>query len=143
MVAVLGLCIFALALAPSLERVLPGGVLAFMSERGGKYVIKLVDTVSGETLPLTRSHWDSVQPVWSTDGLRIVSAADTAGDLTYSLFVTNASMNARAAETLLLRAQGTESYIWPELSPDGRHIIFQSNRRVIYSPYAVRRTGCN
>ncbi len=115
-----------------------GKFLAYTTDEHGSLDVVVLPLGGGELIRIAASDADEAQPAWSPDGTRIafVSARDHGGRLVPAL-------NTSALESYLLSTNGdlflvpalggtaarlVEDAHYPSWSPDGKRIVFMSNR---------------
>ncbi len=110
-----------------------GRTIAFDSDRTGRDEIYVVDVTSMDVRALTHTAGTgkgSWTPQWSPDGTRIVFGSNRDGSSTdlddssqYEIYVMNAD-----GSTVRRLTRNGKSDARPRWSPDGRRVVFQSNR---------------
>lgn len=110
--------------------------------------LRLLDVETGETVALTEGQHLNLDPVWAPDGSRILYVS-TAPDGWYNLYAMPlrdgapgsaarlTEENAYSNERLYFGSQ--DLHIQPTLSPDGREMIFVSNRGIPLGSGAIWR----
>ena len=122
--------VVALGLTPLMICVDAQAQIAFSSERDGNPEIYVMDADGKNQHRLTNNRHDDWSPVWSPDGKRIVFFSNRDGHVhvirgvpTYEIYVMDA--DGRNPQKLTNNPNDDRSPSW---SPDGKRIVFQSNR---------------
>ena len=133
------------------------GTLVFFSTRDFQTRLYLLDIASGEVRPLTTLGDEMVgeyDPVWSPDGQQIAFSA--------RLLDADAANNGMNSEIMVVPAEGghptnltnnaADIERFPQWSPDGKSILFLSNRefasgrnaeRIYVNPFVMAADGSN
>ncbi len=118
-----------------------GRWLAFVRDADGAIELQLLDLASGQVRPLTSGGDVNVEPRWSPDGRRLAFVS-TAGSGHFHLFVADFEGDRIASVARLTEETATDRpryyygpvdhEISPTWSPDGRELLFVSNRDALY-----------
>ena len=139
--------IVVLVLTPLMAVVDAQAQIAFMSERDGNNEIYVMDADGGNQRRLTENRRDDWSPSWSPDGKRIVFVSDRDGHpdvipgwFTSEIYVMDA--DGRNPQNL---TENPADDGFPSWSPDGKQIVFQSNRDDFgkYEIYVMDADGGN
>jgi gamma-glutamyltranspeptidase len=103
-----------------------GKRIAFVANRGEGFDLYIVDSRGGTPERVLHLDGDERTPSWTPDG-RIVFSHRAADELQWDLFVVDPSGAAskRVAQRL---TQSPDDELHPRVSPDGRRVVFTSNR---------------
>ena len=116
-----------------------GSRIAFVTDRDGNYELYVADADGGNARRVTTTpDLTEVSPVWTTDGQKIVYAAQASGGRTQIRIVNVDGTGGRALTT---DAQGAN--VDPAVSPDGQLIAFTSTRDGNYETYVMGLDGAN
>lgn len=127
-----------------------GKTLAFSSDRGtleaggkGRPMIYTMDTAGGSPKRVTWAGKYNSTPTWSPDGKRIAFAGFEKDH--FDIFIINAdgSKLERLTEALRVDTKRPSSNEDPTFSPDGRHIMFVSDRSGTKQLWIVNPDGTN
>jgi len=110
-----------------------GGRLAFMSDRGGRFQIWIMDA-AGSVVRLNTDVADAFGPRWSPDGTRIAFYGRNGGNL--ELFTINSD-----GTDQVRRTTGTPNDLHPDWSPDGKTLVFASMRDKGWGIWSVGLDG--
>ena len=124
-----------------------GRKIAFTSHRNSE--IYVMDVGGNNLIRLTRNPASDAHPTWSPDGQNIAFVSDRAG--TYDIYVMDAEGNDPVRLTPIRglphgrrdRWQNLGRDLHPSWSPDGRKIVFTSNRDGNYEIYIMDADGGN
>ncbi|HKF43457.1 MAG TPA: hypothetical protein VKG01_10185, partial [Thermoanaerobaculia bacterium] len=115
-----------------------GKFLAYTTDERGNLDVVVLPLSGGEPIRIADSDADEAQPAWSPDGSKVafVSARDHGGRLGVGLNLTTIPqyLNTRLGDVFLAPALGgsptklVEDGYYPAWSPDGRRIVFGSQR---------------
>jgi gamma-glutamyltranspeptidase len=112
-----------------------GTRVAFASARNGEFDIYLVEVKSGTASAVTTMPGDERSPSWTPDGRLVFSHRDAepAGrhadpSLQWDLFVVAPVVNSSAWQAPAALTQTTDNETSPRVSPDGRRMVFVSDR---------------
>src|SRR5258707_6508813 len=105
--------------------------------------LELLDLASGDVTPLTANHAVNVEPRWSPDGSRIAFVSSSYNGRWHIFIVAAGGGGAQHAPPVRLTEDNDsklpryyystwDHYISPTWSPDGKEIIFVSNRGHIH-----------
>lgn len=118
----------------------PDGLkIYFSSKRDGNYEIYVMDSNGQNQRRLTNTKRDELFPQISPDGKKLVFAVVNFIKITAEIHVMDVETG---SETLLMTQAGSvnEDPMW---SPDGKYIVFQSNRDGNYEVYIMDADGSN
>ncbi len=104
-----------------------GKKLAFSSDRGGKPMIYTMNSDGSDVKRITFQGKYNSTPSWSQDGQKIAFAGQI--DNYFDIFVMNSEGSQINRVTSALKANGKRaSNEDPSFSPDGRYLVYTSNR---------------
>jgi dipeptidyl aminopeptidase/acylaminoacyl peptidase len=133
----------ALAAVPAAHAAFPGanGRLSFTSDRDANGNIFSVDPAGTDLVRLTVDPADDAQSAWSPDGSRVAFRSRRDGH--YEVYVMNAdgSGQTRLTTTIAGTASNPPSSSQPSWSPDGRRLLFRSNRAGHYDVWVMNADG--
>jgi TolB protein len=122
-----------------------GSKVAFVSGRFGNPHLFIRDLRADNDTRITFAGWYNSSPVWRRDGRKLAFAGYDRDIDRYDIFIVNP--DGRQMERLTLDQGDNEKPAW---SPDGRFIVFQSNRMPKgrgkarnYKLYVMNRDGAN
>ena len=113
-----------------------------MSDRDGNREIYSMDGDGRNIKRLTTDLGIDASPAWSADGTRIVfvSSRDTRDDPAHGAFLAVYSMNADGTGVTRLTSPGAVDQD-PDWSPDGRRIVFVSDREGANGVWVIDKDG--
>lgn len=108
-----------------------GKKVAFSSDRTGRPMIWVMNVDGSGAERLTHAGRYNSSPAWSPDGSKIVFASQDGGK--FDIFTVDTKGPSKGKLTRLTSAKMENGSGWsdnefPSFSPDGRHILFTSNR---------------
>ncbi|MEZ4871753.1 MAG: DPP IV N-terminal domain-containing protein [Bdellovibrionales bacterium] len=121
-----------------------GNRMAFSSDRSGRPHLYVMNLSSKSVIKTTKAgHYNST-PTWSPDGQRIAFAGFDKNKGNFDIFIQDWNGFNLERLTSAKKANGK----WannksPTFSPDGRHIIFASDRTGNYQLYLINVDGTN
>jgi hypothetical protein len=115
-----------------------GSMIAFVSDRGGKPNIWVIDNDGGNLVNLTQHDAKDHSPAWSPDGERIAFAS-VRDSLYWELYV----MRPDGSDVRRLTWWEDASDLSPSWSPDGTRLVFASKRDGNWEIYIMDREGGN
>ncbi|MFQ5798379.1 MAG: protein kinase [Bacteroidota bacterium] len=128
-----------------------GKFLAYTTDERGNLDIVVLPLGGGQPIRVVESDADDAQPSWSPDGskLAFVSARDHTGRLSIVLGqgVVQSYVNGKGGDIFLVPALGgtpvklVRNGYYPAWSPDGKTIVFQSNRGGNWDIWVVPAEG--
>jgi eukaryotic-like serine/threonine-protein kinase len=128
-----------------------GKFLAYTTDERGNLDVVVQPLSGGEVIRIAGSDADEAEPAWSPDGAKIafVSARDHGGRLGVALNVSTLEqyLNAKFGDIFLVPALGgaavklVEDGYYPSWSPDGKRIVFMSNRDGALSLWVISADG--
>ena len=128
-----------------------GKFLAYTTDERGNLDVVVQPLSGGEVIRIAESDADEAEPAWSPDGAKIafVSARDHGGRLGVALNVSTLEqyLNAKFGDIFLIPALGgaavklAEDGYYPSWSPDGKRIVFMSNREGTLSLWTISAEG--
>jgi TolB protein len=121
-----------------------GSTIAFSSDRSGKPMIYLMNPTGGNIRRITfAGHYNST-PSWAPDGKKLAFAGFDKDKGNFDIFIVNTSgdglMRLSSAKKPNGRWANNED---PAVSPDGRHVLFVSDRTGTKQLYMVNTDGTN
>ena len=108
-----------------------GEQIAYETRTGPGYQIVVVNTDGSGTHHITNAEFDGLQPGWSPDGKKILFNRQ------YEIAVMNRDGTAAMYLTNLYGFLNE----WPHYSPNGKGIVFHSNKGGFYHIYVMRADG--
>jgi len=128
-----------------------GKFIAYTTDERGNLDIVVQPVRGGQEIWVADSRADEAQPAWSPDGARLafVSARDHDGRLSIILGMSRLGwyMNGKGGDIFLVPALGgtpvklVENGYYPAWSPDGKEIVFQSNREGSWDLWTISLEG--
>jgi Tol biopolymer transport system component len=135
----------ALACAPGAHAAFPGanGRISYTSNRDGNGNLFSIFPDGSAFQRLTTDPGDDAQSAWSPDGSRIAFRSRRTGN--YEVYVMNADGSGQTRLTTTVTGTPTNppSSSQPGWSPDGRRIIFRSDRDGDYDVWVMDADGAN
>lgn len=121
-----------------------GKKIAFSSDRSGKPMIYIMNINGSNPVRRTFAGHYNATPSWSPDGKKIAFAGFDRDKGNFDIFV----MNADGTGLLRLSSARKSNGKWsnnedPAFSPDGRHVLFVSDRTGTKQLYLVNADGTN
>ena len=114
-----------------------GTQIAFCSNRDGNFEIYVMDIDGGNQRRLTYNEANDFFPDWSPDGTQIAFMSKRGSDVqTYVINVHDALQSTDGTDERQLTDLGRVNED-PDWSPDGTHIVFQSNRDGNFEIYVM------
>jgi Tol biopolymer transport system component len=124
-----------------------GQRILFVSHRSGDDEIYVMDADGDNVTRLTHSEMQEFAPRWSPDGRYIAFSADTYGGFDeIDIYVMDASCIDRPEEcesSLVQLTEGEKWNLFVDWSPDGKKILFASNRIDNWEVYVMDVDGQN
>lgn len=119
-----------------------GKAVAFSSDRTGRPMIYVMNIQGGEARRLTYAGKYNSAPTWSPDGKKIAFAGYDSKKKNYDIFIVNRNGSGLKRLTSEKKHNGTWSNNeYPTFSPDGRFIMFTSDRTGRHQLFMVSVDG--
>ena len=128
-----------------------GKFIAYTTDERGNLDIVVQPVGGGQEIWVADSPADEAQPAWSPDGgkLAFVSSRDHDGRLSIALGMSRLQwyMNGKGGDIFLVPALGgtpvklVENGYYPAWAPDGKKIVFQSNREGTWDLWTISLEG--
>lgn len=132
----------ALNVEPAVTR--DGSKVAFSSDRSDRTMIYTMDKNGGNVVRKTFAGTYNSTPTWSPDGKKLAFAGQDKSHDAFDIFVMNADGSGLLRLTSAHRPDGHwASNEDPAFSPDGRHILYVSDRTGTKQLFIVNSDGTN